>query len=244
MSLKILAPAPATFSGSGASIGNLGTPSPREVWNAGAATFGHCYVDLGAARTIDSVFAGSWIGATDASIDIFTTTGPTNEGSVNIVATRPLSHPGATNVSRNAFVPIAPTVSRYWWLRFRSTGTLTVGRVILGQAFERATSLGGGRQLVDPSRRTAFADGGFGIDRATVKRVVRWRFEDLDDAAVATLEAIGEDRGTSRPLVVVEHGADPVPALAIHYGLFNAFEAHERADPRETKWAFSLEEWR
>lgn len=246
MGLKLLLPEPATVAGAGSGAENLVTASPREVWVSPETADRSVFLDLGEARTVDHLFVGAWIGDPATTVQVLRANGPAGAGAVEVAASRPLLLPGAErDRSRHGLVAFPATLSRHWQIRFGTPPAgLTVGRVALALAFEHATSLGGGRLLVDPAPRQAFADGGFGVGEGTVKRIVRWRFEDLVDDEVERLERLGEDRGTSRPLVVVEHRPGGPRALDVHYGLFGTFEATERADPRETRWAMSLEEWR
>lgn len=247
MGLALIQPLAATFLAGGTGGDNLGTASPREVWALDAVERHGISIDLGEPRTVDTLFLGSWTGLSDDISILYRASGPHGlDGAV--VATGNLRLPGTVGASGHGLLRFPPTTSRWWQLELQPFGygalPLTVGRLALGLAFEHATALGGGRLLVDPAPRQAFADGGFGIGEGTVKRIVRWRFEDLTDDDVERLERLGEDRGTSRPLVAVEHRPGGPRALDVHYGLFGTFEANERADPRETKWAFSLEEWR
>ena len=246
MGLKILVPEPATFTGGGTGVANLATASPREVWaTPNLLAPRRAFIDLGEARTVDHLFVGAWTALATSTVQLLRCTGPDGAGGVEVVARRPLLLPGAEkDRTRHAVVAFPPVASRWWEVNVLTDDGSTIGRMIFASAFEHATSLGGGRLLVDPAPRQAFADGGFGIGDGTVKRIVRWRFEDLTDDDVERLERLGEDRGTSRPLVVVEHRPGGPRALDVHYGLFGTFEANERADPKETRWAFSLEEWR
>lgn len=246
MGLKIIRPLAVAVAGGGTGLANLATSSPREVWATPAEFPVLLDLDLGAAVAIDSVALIAINAAPAALWQLERCTGPAGQGAERVFE-RPLVLPGAVNPTGHAFAAIAPEARRWWRIKLlQALGgpQLAVGRLVVGLSFEHATSLGGGRLLVDPAPRQAFADGGFGVGEGTVKRIVRWRFEDLGDDDVERMERLAEDRGTSRPLVVVEHRPGGPRAIDVHYGLFGTFEANERADPKEWRWPFSLEEWR
>lgn len=77
-----------------------------------------------------------------------------------------------------------------------------------------------------------------------VKAQFSFSFIDLTDAERNRLYSIKRDRGLRKPVLVVED-ADLSAGQneAIHYGVFERFQAYERTNPRKTRWAGSVLQW-
>lgn len=236
-----------TVSSGDASKLNLLTGSPREVW-ASASAAGHVIdVDLGAVTAFDSIFLGSCTAADGTTWTISRATGMgaglTAEGTVTFRLGSPIGPRYQGLFTRAEGAP----ATRY--LRIVITcpaaQVLEAGLLCIGQAYRHAYAYGGGRQLIDTATRTELRDGGFGIDEGVVKAQFKWRFIDLAAGDVDSLWALVSNRGNTKPVVVVEDsGQAPLQDAAVHYGLFDKFEAYERANPVDTVWALSLSEWR
>ncbi|QHL90709.1 hypothetical protein GVO57_07495 [Sphingomonas changnyeongensis] len=116
---------------------------------------------------------------------------------------------------------------------------------MVGQRFVAGHERGAGRQLRDSSVKEDLPDGGFAIVEGVVRASLKWRFVGLSDASRRRLWALAYRRGETRPVLVIEEpdseaaGADE----RIHYGLFDRFDAYERADPNDNAWALSMTEW-
>lgn len=244
--MLILKPLAATWSGAGTGIANLQSPSPREVWRAAGVGNSVIELDLGAAVDLDAIYLGNTNASADATWMGQTITGLGGSVSGTLFSAMPIRLAGNIRTRHPAFVRLpAPTNARFLRLTFSQSGVpLEIGVAVPALSLELPYAFGSGRMPVDTSRVVSLIDGGFGIDRGSVKALLQWRFVDLDNAALSKLWAISEDRGESAPLVVIEGPDDPPIATGVHYGLFRRFEAFEREDPANTKWAMSLEEWR
>lgn len=244
--LLVIKPEAATFSAGGTGVGNLGTPSPREIWVAPGAGSCAIDVDLGTPRLFDSIYLGNTNAQADAvwyAVSIGAVGGAVTD---TILPPQPMQLAGGIRQRHPCFARFAaPVTHRFLRVVVEQPITaLEIGNLIVGMALDEPYAFGSGRSPVDTSRVVSLQDGGFGVDRGVVKVALQWRFPDLSAASLARLWAIAEDRGESAPLVVVEGPDYPPVATSVHYGLFRRFESFEREDAAATKWALSLEEWR
>ena len=77
-----------------------------------------------------------------------------------------------------------------------------------------------------------------------VKAAFSCSFVDLTDAELARLWSITKDRGTRKPVLLVEDTEATVGLNdAIHYGTFDRFQAYEETDADVARWACSHVEW-
>ncbi|WP_336958766.1 hypothetical protein [Sphingobium aquiterrae] len=224
---------------------NLLTPDPNEAWLAPAVGVASIDIDLGQEQLVDSIFLGFTNATAAAHWSISTATAP-GEGLVE-------RHAGSLRAAdsigprHHAFVRLpVPVASRY----FRITTTqsdaeaLYAGIVVVGLAFEKYREFGGGRTPIDTSARQDLIGGGFGIGEGVTKAQFDWSFVDLSDAELQRLWAIKMDRGLRKPVLVVEDADLTIGQNeAIHYGLFARFQAYERQDPAQTRWAGSILQW-
>lgn len=252
--ILIIAPAPiATLAVSrGTGGANLLTRDPKEVWAddavGSAATID---IDLGAVRSIDTLFLGYAQPAAVAAI--WTITGGAASYTATVIkASGPLRAMDATGQ--------APPISHAFWhgaavsvryLRLSVTqpagsAALTIGVALAGLAFVPGLNKewGAGRRPIDLGTATPLQSGGFSIVEGARKRYYGWTLGDLTDDEVETLDALALEVGNTSPVLVVE---DPAATTAlrnrIHYGLLERWRQYERRSRGRTKWEFGIEEW-
>lgn len=221
------------------------TPSPREVWT-GTSWAVEFSIDLGVESSHDAVYLGSTNLPADATITCGATAvlgGEFIGGTTIAVAARLPQSAGPRY--HQLMVRAAPVTGRYLKLRIAMTAltTIEVGLIMIGNLITHPYAYGSGRQLVDTSKRTDLIDGGFGFEAGVTKAGFRWRFVDLDDAKREAVWECGYDRGVRRPIVVAED-IEALTDRSVHYGVFDRFEAWERANAVDTTWALSMTEWR
>jgi hypothetical protein len=249
--LLILSPAViaaiATSRGTGAQ--NLLTPHPLEVWvDDSAGTAATISIDLGAARPIDTIFLGHCMPpAAGATWSI--TGGAAGYADTVVAASAAFRVPGRSPAKSHAFWHGDAVTVRF--VRITVTQAvgqpaLSIGIVQLGKALVPAFNMewGSGRRTIDTGTVTALPDGGFASVEGVRKSAWYWTLGDLADDERDWLHELSLDRGTTKPLLVVE---DPARTAGlrrrIHYGLFSAFKTYERSSPGRTRWELSLEEW-
>lgn len=252
--LLILSPAAiaaiATSRGTGSQ--NLLSPHPLEVWlDDSAGTAATISIDLGAARSIDTVFLG-YVLPPAAGATWSITGGVAGYAEVTLAATATLRVPdvaGRFPALSHAFWHGAASTVRY--LRITVTqpagsSPLSVGIVQAGKAFvpQLNKEWGSGRRPIDTGTVTPLLDGGFSVVEGVRKSSYYWTLGDLADAELDQLHDLALDRGASRALLVVE---DPAMTAGLrrrlHYGLFGAFKQYERQSPGRTRWELSIEDW-
>lgn len=236
----------AVITAPGTGVANLQTASPREVWVAASTANQTIDIDMGTDVTIDSFFLGGTNALPGATWTIRQVTAVGGTTVATYLNGGLMRMPGAIRKRYSSFYRHAvPITGRYFRIQVTqgAAPALQIGRLDIGLALEWPYAFGSGRTPIDTSRILDLPDGGFGIDRGVVKSLLNWRFVDLDDATLAKLWAIAEDRGESKPVIVAEGDTNPLQEPSLHYGLFRRFEAFEREDPAATKWAFSMIEW-
>jgi hypothetical protein len=221
---------------------NLLTPDPKEVavtmLGPGVGSFD---IDMGAAVTIDTLL----LGGLSAGNYLYAFASATGMGT----GITTLAFPGGpTNAAPYGFLKLAqPVTSRYFRIQAgTSVALFTLGVIALGLSFQPTHNRewGGGRLLIDTGSKERLLGGGFGIGRGVRKAAYRWTFGDLLDAELDALWNLALDRGETSAIVVVEDPAETVGlGNRIHYGLFDRFEAFERQNPSQTRWALSVEDW-
>jgi hypothetical protein len=231
--------------GPGTVPGNLLTPNPREVWQSPAAT-GLYYVefDMGQEVTVDSVFAGN-VSPQITFAALYTQTGPGGLGRVRV---GDLTLGDASAPVRHGFtVPDSPLTSRYFSIRFSTTGGAgTAGVVAFGKAFTPfwGHEWGAGRSVEDTSVVERLKGGGFGIDEGTIAGGYSWTLGDLSDEELQQLYGIVRRLGIARSVLVVEDVEQTIGLNErLHWGLFNRLETYERLSPGLSRWAFKIWDW-
>ncbi|HYD12742.1 MAG TPA: hypothetical protein VEC11_07830 [Allosphingosinicella sp.] len=240
----------AVAASTGANAANLLTPDPKEAWSstaAGAAS--NLDFDFGAGISIDSVFIG-FIGNAAAPTVSWTS------GAAAYTTTNRLATTSALAPSRLASPPrrhgfwrtAAPFSDRFHRLVFTPNvaATVTIGIVVFGLALQTTYNRewGAGRRIIDTGEVERLPGGGFGLGDGAVKGAFSWTWGDLTDAEVDAIYGVGLDRGTRRPIVVVEDPADAAGLNeGLHYSLFDRFEPYERQNPNLTRWSLSVEQW-
>lgn len=233
-----------TVAGSGA--GNLLTADPNEAWIAPSTAALTIDIDMGTVATVDSFYLGYTNAAAGAVWTIASGTG-LGAGLAIIKPAGPMRAADSEGPRHHCFARLAaPVASRFFRLTLTQAGAspLYAGALVIGLAFEQYRELGGGRTIVDSGTRQDLPSGGFGMGDGVTKALFSWSFVDLTDAETQQLWSIKRDRGLRRPVVVIED-ADLAVGLndAIHYGVFERFQAYERTDPAATRWACSHVEW-
>ncbi|RJF91138.1 hypothetical protein [Sphingomonas cavernae] len=252
--LIIVPPAPiaAIVASRGTGAANLLTSSPKEVWvDIAVGSAVNIDIDLGAARSIDTVLLGHIHGPAPGAV--WTITGGVAAYAETVLkASGPLRAADAAGQQpslSHALWHGAATDVRYLRLSITQPAgapMLMAGIALVGAAFTPALNKewGSGRRPIDNSTVTPLPDGGFAVVEGARKMGFAWTFGDLSDAEADRLQAVALDVGESRPVLVVE---DPAPTTGlrnrIHYGLFEKLRQFERRNRIQTRWEFGMEEW-
>jgi hypothetical protein len=235
----------------GTGAANLATRDPKEAWiDAAAGSAATITVDLGAARTIDTIAllyvrppaaAASW------SID-----GGVGAADTPVLATTALRVPDVAGefeaVSHALWTGAARTVRYVTLTVTQPAGSppVSAGVLVIGRAFvaELGQEWGAGRQPIDTGTATALPSGGFSTVEGVRKSLFSWTFGDLTVAETEQLETIALHLGETAPGLVIED-ADATPGLRrrIHYGLFKKWRGYERRNRRQTRWEIGIEQW-
>lgn len=232
--------------GAGSGAGNLATADPNEVWIAPNVAPATIVADAGTQVLVDSFLLGYTNATDDASWSIATMTDAVGGGLVERHSgfMRPLDSLGPRH---HAFVRLPnPISSRYFQLTVDQGGPtpLHAGIFAFGISFEKHREYGPGRAIIDGGKRSDLPSGGFGSEDGAIKAQFSFSFVDLTDLEVHALEAIQRAVGLRRPVVVVEDADATVGRNeAIHYGVFDRFQAINRADPAASGWAGTVIEW-
>lgn len=232
----------------GSGVTNLATPDPKEVWVAPNSDVHFIDVDMGQVISADSFSLVHSNATADARWAIHTVQSLGDQAqSTGWTDWMPMRAADSLGPRHHAFVRLAqPVVSRFFRIIVDQGGAtpLYAGALILGRAFEKHRERGADRTLIDTGIRQDLPGGGFNMGDGVVKTQFSFSFVDLTDAERAALFAIKKDRGLRRPVLLVED-ADLTTGQneAIHYGVFERFQAYERLNPRLTRWAGSVLEW-
>lgn len=231
---------------------NLLSPEPKEAYADGGGGYPRwIQIDLGSAQQVDS-FLWGYLGPTPADVlGVYSVTGGTAAYTTTTYAANVAAAPSDVGapMRQHAFLKLgAPVSARY--LQFEllpSTGNNhTLGIFAVGLAFQPTWNRewDSGRLPVDTGAVTPLLGGGFGVGEGARKVAYQWTFGDLTDTDLAKLTDLVVDRGTTRPVIVVED-PDATTGLneRIHYGLFKSFERFGRQAPNLTRWSLQMEEW-
>lgn len=240
-------PIAAVTSGGGeASVQNLLTNDPKEIFQATAVNRG-VYIDMGAVVTVDSFFAGFTNGDT-GSVRPFTATNGAGAGAVALAPAAVIRAADCKTARSSRLIRLAaPVASRYFTMDFSGNAVnWQIGAIGLGLAFEAEwdREWGSGRRPIDTGRSTALLGGGFGTQEGARKASYSWTFGDLTETELETLWGIFLRTGTTNPVIVNEvDGATVGANEKLHYGLFQRLDPFERREPNATKWGMEVEEW-
>lgn len=252
--LTIVQPLPiaSVIASRGTGANNLSTFDPKEVWaditpDGFAATLS---IDLGAARSIDTIFLGFLRPATDAIWAISGgVAGPNEIVLQGAAAMRVLDLPGQDVRYDHALWTGPAQTARYLNIPVAQPGgaaALSIGVLVIGKAFaaELGQEWGDGRQPIDLGTATELPSGGFSVVEGARKLRYSWTFGDLSQAEADQLEQLSLALGTTAPGLVIED-ADRTPGLRsrIHYGLFEAWKQFERRNRRQTRWEVGIRQW-
>ena len=224
----------------------LTTFDPKEVWRAANTGQVDINLDLGAPVAIDTIFAGHANAGDTATWQIDRTTSIAGANPVPVVAATAFRIPDASGARQHGLVRLAdPVTTRYLRLRLvqPAGAPLEIGTLLVGSRIEHPYEFKGGRRPIDLGDRIDLASGGFGFGEGAIKSSFRFTFADLDDSELNTLWRTVMALGSRRPALFVEGGDDAVLFDQVHYGVFEKFEAFERNDPADTRWALSMQDW-
>lgn len=236
----------------GTGAANLATVDPKEVWiDTAVGSDAVLTIDLGAARSIDTILLGS-IGQSEAATTWRITGGVGGAAEVVILDTAALRVPDV----EDDWAPVShalwhgPTrVVRYLAITTNqpaAAAALSAGLLVIGRAFapELGPEWGGGRRPVDTGSATALPSGGFAVVEGVRKRALSCTFGDLQGAEADQLERIALALGETRPGLVIEDASPTAGLVArIHYGLFQKWRAYERRNRAQTRWEIEIEDW-
>ncbi|WP_242095505.1 hypothetical protein [Sphingomonas sp. CROZ-RG-20F-R02-07] len=235
--------------GSGAA--NLTSRDPKEVWaDSAAGSAAAITIDLGQARSIDTIFLG-YVRPPVATAT-WTITGGLSEGAEFVIQPQAILRvPDVSGrfatISHALWNGLAVT-ARYLTITVNQpAGTpLTIGVAVVGLAFVAALGQewGAGRQPIDTGSATSLPSGGFSVVDGVRKRRFGWTFGDLSLTEADQLEQIALDLGETKPALVIENAAS-LPGLRsrIFYGLFEKWKVYERRNRQQTRWDIGIEEW-
>lgn len=222
------------------------TPDPKEVWQAAAAGTRRIDVDLGAAQAIDTVFLGFTNADAITSWSIATTNALDDPAPVAVFPNQVLALPGGRGRRHGLALLAAPVMSRFVRITIThpaAAGPLEAGVLAIGARFDHAYEFKAGRRPIDLSERVDLVSGGFGFGPGAIKSSFRFTFADLSDDDVETLWNEITSVGMQRPAILLEGGEGAASHNQLHYGVFERFEAYERDNPADTRWALSMTDW-
>jgi hypothetical protein len=248
--LAIVRPLPATISTVGANLTaltNLATPNPREAMSFTAAGGAWSFdLDLGALKTIDSLFLGYMLAAQPITFDLGTTLGGAQVASIAVVPQASDLYDPRYHAVHVAAAPLAGV--RYVRVKTPAAPIAdgSAGAVAVGLAFQATWGheYGAGRPLEDTGIAERLFDGSFGIQDGARIGGYQWTFGDLTDAEVSALWALVKDRGNTRSVLVIED-PDQIAGLneRTHWGLLDRLDAYERQLPGASRYSFKIRDW-
>lgn len=246
--LVLLRPVPisAVSPDSGADGLFLLTPDPKEVWRAALGGTRRIDIDLGVAREIDAVFLGFTNADVITSWSIAATNALDDPAPVTVFPDQTFGLAGGTGRRHGIALLAAPVMSRFLRITLAhplAASPLEAGVLAIGARFEHAYEFKSGRKPIDLSERVDLASGGFGFGAGAIKSSFRFTFSGLDDAELEELWGEIMAVGTSHPVLLLEGGDGYVSHNQVHYGVFERFEAYEREDPADSRWALSMTDW-
>ena len=231
---------------------NLLLADPKDAWvdgaGAGPATL---ELDLGEARTIDTLFLGHCYPlAAGASWTIRGGLAAADEVVLQAASTMRVvdSATRAPERSHTLWHGASAEV-RYLSIEIEQAGgydPLSIGSLIVGSAFAPTLGRewGSGRGVIDTGRATPNISGGLAIEHGTRKGTYSWPFGDLTQAEADALYEIQLEVGQTKPLLVVEDPARTVGQFhRIHYARFAALKSYKRRNAAQTRWEFEIEQW-
>ncbi len=236
----------------GTGADNLLLADPGDAWvdgaGAGPATL---EVDLGAVRTIDTLFLGYCLPLPAAAT--WTIRGGTASATEQVLQAesqmRVVDSATRTPDRSHALWHGASAVVRYLSIEVEQAAgfdPLSIGALVVGQAFAPTLGRewGSGRGVVDTGSTTANRSGGFTIEQGVRKGTYSWPFGDLTSAEADALYEIQLEVGDTNPILVVEDPDRTVGQLhRIHYARFKSLKEYKRRNPAQTRWEFEIEQW-
>lgn len=224
----------------------LHTPDPKEVWSVGLGSTLTVDIDLGASQPVDTIFLGYTNAKAGTQWRIQRTSSLAGASPVEIVPQSEFSLAAGIDPRRHGLALLGSAVTtRYLRITIypADSGSFTAGIVAAGKRFDHAYEYKAGRRPIDLSERVDLAGGGFGLGIAAIKSSFKFTFSDLNDNEIKALWTLVRQTGNQAPVLLVEGGDGPIDQEMVHYGLFERFEAYEREDPADTRWALSMQDW-
>ena len=241
------------YASRGSGVTNLLTHDPKEVWqDSTVGSVASITIDLGAARTINTIALAAIYGAVANSSSWIISGGVADNTSIAIKADgylRAVDAAGQNPPVSHALWTGAPVVVRYIKISvWQPNGSppLQIGRLMLGNAFQPTWNKewGAGRGVIDTGSATRLLSGGIATVEGARLGSYSWTLGDLTDSEVETLYALQLEVGETLPVLVVEDPAATSGQLnRIHYGRLVSLRRFERRSPGRTRWEFSMEEW-
>lgn len=244
--LALIRPYPiAAVGGNMTGASRLITPDPKEaaISVGGTQTID---IDLGASRSIDTLFLG-YLGPG-------TTVGDTFTVQYGVAAYDESTATGIMVAASDLLTPVkhavriydAPFSARYIRLSKGMGAGSPIGVFAASLAIrpQYGHEFGAGRTVTDTGTAERLQGGGFGINPGAI--VGGWRFTlgDLQPAELTAMWALMRDRGQTKSLLIIE---DPDQAGSLsdrcHWGLMTKLEAYERIDPMNTRWNLEIGDW-
>jgi hypothetical protein len=226
-------------------VSRLLTPNPKEsVVIGGAVADANIDIDLGAVKSIDTLFLG------------YVSPGMSLSMNYGVAGVGEASVPGGTYTLRASelfspsyHLPVvlsAPISARYIRFLIATPAAGFLGTIAAGLSFQATWGheYGAGRPIEDTGSVERLKDGSFGIDEGVAVGGYQWTFGDLTDVEVQKLYAIARDRGQGKSVLVIED-PDQTDGLneRTHWGLFDKLEPYERLMPGASRYAFRIRDW-
>lgn len=218
--IRPLASSVITETGGAASVSNLKTADPKEIWIAGAAGDVHIKIDLGSRQYVDALFLGFTNLPGGVSYEAYSSNLADESDAIAFGSPSVLCPPMIDGDYTHVSILTTGRFCRYVKILLNVPNTITAraGIAFLGRAFQPQWNkeFGGGRPLIDTGGRERLFGGGFGASDGAVKSGFQWTLGDLTDAEVQELHALARRRGERLPIVVIEDPELGEPAAAVN----------------------------
>ncbi|MBA2717739.1 MAG: hypothetical protein H0U52_00660 [Chloroflexi bacterium] len=228
-----------------ANLSRVLTPDPKEAVFLTAGTH-NINFDIGSVANVDTVFLG-FTGSAAWSITYSVDGVNYSQWPGNPALRSDLVSPYLWSPVRHALAVLAnPVLARYVTISATVAADFPIGLVVIGAKVQSfwGHEWGAGRPIEDTGTAERLFGGGFGINEGARVSGYQWTFGDLTDQEMLDLFALAKDRGTTRPVLVVE---DPDQTVGlherIHWGLLDRLDAYERTHLSNTRWNMRIRDW-
>jgi hypothetical protein len=244
--LRIVEPMSFTAGASAGWVGpdRLQSASPKEATVYPAGGTGYLGIDLGSARSLDTVVVG-YVSRTDTiHIDMGNVGGNVYSADVPVA-------PTFVGAPYHFLVAIDNPLS-VQFINISAPGSssfaagVSIGVFAAGLSFKTqwGQEWGAGRPIEDTSAVERLFGGGFGRDLGAIVGGYQWTFGDLQEIERKKLYGVARRLGSSRDVLVIE---DPEAGDdlgdRIHWGIFQKLNTYERLNPKDTKWSLQIGDW-